>query len=98
MSELNPAVYNYMQGPSEFTITGTLKSYDATTTLKDISVPTLFVVGQYDEATPETAKYFQSLVPRAELTIVENAAHLAMIDQPDHYVQTLRDFLRRADR
>ncbi len=33
-----------MQGPSEFTITGTLKQYNATPFLKDVKVPVLFTV------------------------------------------------------
>ena len=54
----NQAIYTYMQGPSEFTITGTLKTYDATPLLRHIKVPTLYTVGEYDEADPATVKRF----------------------------------------
>jgi len=97
LGDLNQAVYNYMQGPSEFTITGTLKDYDRTSRLHEISVPTLFTAGQFDEATPDTVRYYQSLMPHAEVAIVENAAHLTMIDQPAEYVRILREFLRKAE-
>ena len=43
-------VYGYMWGPSEFTATGTLKTFDATPWLAGIKVPTLFVTGEFDEA------------------------------------------------
>ena len=42
-----------MQGPSEFTISGTLKAYDVTRS-GDFKVPTLYTVGQFDEADPPT--------------------------------------------
>ena len=34
MSTVDEAIYDYMQGPSEFTITGTLERYDGTPLLK----------------------------------------------------------------
>lgn len=97
-SQINGALYTYMNGPSEFAITGTFRDYDRTSQLKQISVPTLFICGQYDEAIPSTEKYFQSLVPNAELEVVPNAAHLAMQDNPEFYVNALRIFLRKADK
>jgi len=70
-AELNPDVYDYMQGPSEFTITGTIKDYDVTGRLKDITVPTLFTAGEYDEVRPESVRFYQSLVPGSRLTVIE---------------------------
>jgi proline iminopeptidase len=92
-AQLNPSVYLYMEGPSEFTITGTLKRYDRTSRLHEIAVPTLFTAGQYDEATPSTVRYYQSLVPGSRLAIIENGAHLTMQDEPERYVQVVREFL-----
>jgi proline iminopeptidase len=45
-------VYEYMWGPSEFTSTGTLKHFDGTAWLRTVKVPTLFLAGEFDEATP----------------------------------------------
>ncbi|HVP07862.1 MAG TPA: proline iminopeptidase-family hydrolase [Candidatus Acidoferrum sp.] len=98
LSQINGALYAYMNGPSEFAITGTFRDYDRTTQLRQIAIPTLFICGQYDEAVPSTEKYFQSLVPKAELVVVPNSAHLAMQDNPEFYVNALRSFLRRADK
>jgi len=96
-AQLNPAIYVYMNGPSEFSLTGTLKGYDATPRLKEINVPTLFTGGQYDEATPETVKYYQSMLPGSGLAVIENAGHLTMQDEPDRDVAVLREFLHRLD-
>ena len=41
-----------MNGPSEFTVTGTLKTWDIMDRLGEIAVPTLLVGGRYDECTP----------------------------------------------
>jgi len=96
-AELNPDVYVYMQGPSEFTITGTIKDYDVTGRLKDITVPTLFTAGEYDEVRPEAVRFYQSLVPGSRLAVVENAAHLTMQDEPERYLQVLREFLHEVE-
>jgi proline iminopeptidase len=97
-AELNPDVYVYMQGPSEFTITGTIKDYDVTDRLKEITVPTLFTVGQYDEVRPEAVGLYQSLLPGSGLAVIENAAHLTMQDEPERYLQVLREFLHKIER
>jgi proline-specific peptidase len=96
-AELNPDVYVYMQGPSEFTITGTIKDYDVTGRLKEITVPTLFTAGEYDEVRPETVRLYQSLVPGSQLAVIENAAHLTMQDEPERYQQVLREFLHKVE-
>jgi L-proline amide hydrolase len=98
ISGLNPVPYIYMQGPSEFTITGTLRSYDATASLKDIHVPTLFLAGQYDEVLRARVKQFQKLTPKSQMEIIPNAAHMQMQDQPELFVKTVRDWLRYVER
>jgi proline iminopeptidase len=98
MTQLNPVPYVYMQGPSEFTITGTLKSYNQTAALKDIDVPTLFMSGQYDEAVPSRVEQFQKMTPGAKLEIIPNAAHMTMQDQPDAVLRVLRDWFRHVER
>lgn len=97
ISQLNPGPYVYMQGPSEFTITGTLKSYNQTASLKDITVPTLFVSGQYDEAVPSRVEEFQKMTPGAKLEIVPNAAHMMMQDQPEAFLKIVRNWLRKVE-
>lgn len=96
-SQLNETLYGYMNGPSEFTVTGTLKNYDCTGKLSKLKVPTLFTTGQYDEATPATVRYYQGLVPKARLEIIPNSGHLTMQDAPEQYVHVLRKFLNEND-
>lgn len=96
-AQMNQALYVYMNGPSEFTMTGTLKDYDATARLGELTLPTLFATGRYDEATPATVQYYQSLVPGSELVILEQSGHLTMQDEPERYVQVVREFLEKVE-
>ncbi len=97
MSTANEAIYNYMQGPSEFTITGTLKRYDGTPLLKDITVPTLYTVGEFDEADPPTIERFARMTPGAKVVVLPGAAHLTPWDARDESIRTARAFLLAAD-
>jgi proline iminopeptidase len=93
----NQGIYNYMEGPSEFTITGTLKSYDATPHLKDVKVPTLFVVGELDEANPATVKKHAAMTPGSQYAVIPNAAHIIFWDNPTETVRVIREFLAKVD-
>jgi proline iminopeptidase len=97
MSAANMDLYTYMQGPSEFTITGTLKTYNATPFLKDVKVPVLFTVGEFDEADPSTVKKQSQVTPGAKYAIISGAAHLVQWDNPDETNRVIRDFLKSVD-
>lgn len=96
-AELSASVYGTMWGPSEFTATGSLRTYERAEQLKALNLPVLLTAGRYDEATPGTTEYYRSLIPGAKLKIFENSAHLTMQDEPDAYVQAIRDFLREVE-
>ena len=87
-------VYNYMFGPSEFNSTGILADYDRTPQLKDIKVPVLYIVGQYDEASPTNVRYYHSLTPGSQYVEIPDAAHITMHDAPGADVKAIRDFLK----
>ncbi|HYK72042.1 MAG TPA: proline iminopeptidase-family hydrolase [Pseudoneobacillus sp.] len=89
----NLEVYNTMWGPSEFCVTGNLKSFDCTPRLHEIETSALFLCGRYDEATPESTSYFSSLVPNAKLHILEESAHSGYREQPEEYIQVVNEFL-----
>ena len=97
LATVNAAIYNYMQGPSEFTITGTLKRYDVTAQLATIRVPTLYTVGEFDEANPPTIRHFAELTPGAHVAVLAGAAHLTPWDAREENVRIVRAFLRRSD-
>lgn len=90
----NEQVYNYMWGPTEFTATGTLIDFDRTADLDEIKEPILFVTGEYDEARPETMYKYQRKSKNATVKIIDDAAHMTMIDQPEKMAEAVGSFLR----
>jgi proline iminopeptidase len=94
---VNEEIYNYMQGPSEFTITGTLKKYDVKSFLPEIKVPTLMTVGEFDEVGPELVKGFAAKVPRAQYVVLKGSAHMTPWDAREDNVKVVREFLRTVD-
>lgn len=95
--QLNMAIYRHMWGPSEFTVSGTLKNFDVTERLNEIKVPSLFICGRFDEATPETTSYYQTKLPGSKIAILEDASHLSFYEKTEEYLKIVRDFLRRTE-
>ncbi len=90
-------VYQHMWGPSEFTATGTLNSYERVDRLKEIRTPTLYLCGRFDEATPATTAYYQRHTPGASIHVIEDASHLTWAEQPEASNRVVRDFLMHAE-
>ena len=67
LNDINHQVYGLMWGASEFTVTGTLRTFDACPGLPQLKMPVLFTCGEYDEARPETVEKHRRLVPGAQL-------------------------------
>jgi len=97
MKTANEGIYNYMQGPSEFTITGTLKPYNVTGELSTIKVPTLYTVGEFDEVGPELVKGFANKTPGAKYALIPGSAHITSWDNPTEMIKVVREFLATAD-
>ncbi len=95
---LNHAVYNTMNGPSEFTVIGTLRDMDCTPALAHIACPTLFTCGEFDEAAPESVRRFAAMVPGAQVAVFPDASHTPHLETPEPYFARLRAFLTEADR
>ncbi len=94
----NTQVYNHMWGPTEFTANGTLENFDRTGHLEDLAMPVLFVTGEYDEARPETMYKYQDRMKNTEVRVIEDAAHMTMIDQPEKLRDAISDFLKEIER
>ena len=96
-ARMREEVYGTMWGPSEFHATGTLRDWDVTDRLAEISVPTLVTAGRHDEATPRLAETLRRGIPGAEVAIFEESAHLAHTEEPERYREVLTDFLARVE-
>ena len=96
-ARMNEKLYEYMEGPSEFTFTGTLKDYDATPLLRTVKIPTLYTVGEFDEADPTTVRRLAALTPGPRVVEFRGAAHLTPWDARDENLRVVRAFLRSVD-
>jgi proline iminopeptidase len=96
--KLNFPLYQHMWGPSEFTVTGVLGTYERVDRLKEISIPALFTCGAFDEATPATTRYYQTHLPGSRIHVFEDASHEHHLEKPEKYLQVVQDFLCRAEK
>ena len=94
----HPDVYMTMQGPNEFVITGTLKTWDITGRLGEIDVPTLITAGAHDEFTPVQAQALHEGIRGSELVTFENASHMQFVEEPERYRELVAGFLDRVER
>jgi proline-specific peptidase len=92
-----PEVYATMWGPSEFFVTGTLKTWDISKRLGEIRVPTLVLGGRYDEVTPAVTTALHGGIAESEYMIFENSAHMPHLEETEAYVNTLTAFLDRVE-
>ncbi|MCW5966089.1 MAG: alpha/beta fold hydrolase [Bryobacterales bacterium] len=89
----NQELYETMWGPSEFFATGVLADWDTTSRLGEIRVPTLLLSGRYDEATPAQQERLREGIPGSRWVVFEDSAHMAFLEEPDRYFETLSRFL-----
>lgn len=96
-SGVGEEVYFTMWGTSEFACSGNLKDYERADRLGEITVPALITSGRYDETRPETAKWYQSLLPGSELVIFEHSSHCPHIEEEEAYLETISNFINRVE-
>lgn len=89
----NKELYEIMWGPSEFYVTGNLRDFDCTAELKNMTFPTLYACGRYDEATPKSTEYFSKLTPGSKFHVFEKSAHMPYLEETEEYLQVMTDFM-----
>jgi proline iminopeptidase len=92
---LNPNIYIYMQGYSEFGVTGnaTLKGWDVSTRLNELKIPTLMIGGKYDTMDPKYMEWMSTEVQNGR-SLTTNGAHLSQYDDADNYFAGLIQFIK----
>ena len=94
-AEAGYEVYTTMNGPSEFTVTGTLKTWDIMDRLPEIRIPTLLIGGRHDECTPGHLAEMHRRIAGSELVIIEDASHLCFAEQSVTFNQAISSFFDR---
>lgn len=64
--------------------------------LKTIAIPVLWIAGASDPRYLDTARRAIALLPQGELAVAPHSGHRVPWEQPDWFVQLLRDFLPRS--
>lgn len=97
-AHLNPNIYIYMQGYSEFGVTGdaTLKGWDVSDRLKEIKTPTLMIGGKYDTMDPKYMEWMSTQVQNGR-SLTANAGHVSQYDDPETYFPGLIKFIKDVD-
>ncbi len=87
-------LYREMWGShGEFVIDGNLKSVEYLNKLSNIKVPTLVICGDHDESNPRLSRTMHEKIAGSKLVIVPQSGHMAFVDQPNIYIQSVGDFL-----
>ncbi len=86
-----------MWGDSDIVPTGTLKEFDRTGHLPELTAPVLFVTGEFDEARPETVAQYQALVDGSRFEVLPDAGHMVYLDQPELFNTVLAEFFREVE-
>jgi proline iminopeptidase len=92
---LNPEIYIYMQGPSEFGITeeATLSNWDISDRLKEIKVPTLMLGAKHDTMDPKYMEWMATEVQNGR-SVTTNGSHCSQFDDPETYFNGVITFIK----
>jgi len=76
-------------------ICAALRDTDFRAAVAQIQHPTLVLCGAEDIATPpDMARELANLIPRAQYSLIEGAAHLPCVEQPDAFAQRVMQFFQ----
>lgn len=93
-------IQNMIANTEEKTVVKTLKALanreETCSKLDKIVVPSLVMVGENDMITPfSQAEMLWDQIPNSELFVIENAGHIANLENNDEFNRILEDFLTR---
>lgn len=93
----NQQVYETMQGPNEFVVTGSLAQWNRWDDLARIAIPTELIVGRHDTVSVKDAQRMAQAMPAASATVCEQGSHFAMWDDPAAYRDAVVGFIRETE-
>lgn len=86
-----------MNGPSDFHVIGTLKTWTVVDCVHRIQVPTLLISGRYDEAAPSTVQPFADAISDVRWHIFEESSHVPRIEERPAYMALVHQFIDEHD-
>lgn len=97
LRQLPNQVYLTLNGPTEFDVIGSLRTWDRTADLDRITAPTLVTVGGYDEIPISCAQTLVDGIAGARLAIFDESGHMAHEEEPERYAAVVSAFLDDVD-
>lgn len=96
--QMDQTIYVKMQGFCEFTIGGLLETWDITSRLHLVQVPTVVLAGQFDTMTEECSKAVVNNIPTAwPLITIPRASHCKLLEEPHICIQEITKFLHTVE-
>lgn len=90
---LNTQVYQTVQGPNEFIVTGNFKDWNRWNALKNILTPTLLICGRFDTMSPQDVEKMGQLIPNSTVKICEQGSHCCLFDDQETYFKAIHKYL-----
>jgi L-proline amide hydrolase len=86
-------VYGTMNGPSEFHVIGSLKTWSVVDRLDRIAVPVLLISGRYDEATTACVAPYLAGIADVRWHVFGNSSHMPHVEQQGECLELVAHFL-----
>ena len=93
----DPTVYFTMNGPNEFHVVGTMRSWTIVDRLDRIAAPTLVFRGAHDEATAECVQPFLDRIPDVEGWVFPHSSHMPHVEETADCLALVERFLAKHD-
>ena len=93
----DPTVYHTMNGPTEFTVLGSLQGWTVEDRLDRVTAPTLLVSGRHDEATVACVQPFADHVSDVRWTVFKASSHMPHVEERDEFTRVVTAFLDEVD-
>lgn len=90
-------VYETLWGRNEFSVTGTLRSWDRTADLPRIDLPVQIISGEFDESTPKVNAVLYDGFKQAVWTLLPGCSHLSHLENPTDYLAVVQSFLDKLE-
>jgi pimeloyl-ACP methyl ester carboxylesterase len=71
--------------------------YDLEPQLRDLTLPTLLILGDEDEPCLDVNIYMKRMIPGAGLVVIPQTGHACNIEEPDAFNAALREFFMKAE-
>ncbi len=96
-TEQDPTVYEVMNGPSDFFVTGSLRDWQSKERLGEIRVPTLILSGRYDQMTPALQEDLRAGIPGSSWVLFDASSHLPHLEERERFMDVVGSWLEKAD-